>query len=251
MADHAVAGNTGVIKTRRRNPRIGGMTSSATGRRWHVIDRLALRLHAVVATHTGSLHLTMIDRDHGGPRRDGMARLATRRGSNMCGALALSLYAVVACLTVSCNASMIKPRTCKRRCVMAIIARRLSHKMIGRFAYGDYIIVASRARSRDLRMIDIGDGNPGGRVMAGIAITTGWNMVRRFARCSHTIVTTATSTKHVGVINDGRNPRRRHVTTVAVVTSWYVARGLARCLGTVVTTHAGAHNRAVVEQTRC
>lgn len=96
-------------------------------------------------------------------------------------------------------------------------------------------------------MIHTDDGNPSGVVVTSVAIIAGSNMVWRFARCSHAVMTTHTLPHHVGMIDHSGNPRGRHVAAVTIISGRYVAGGFACCIGAVVATHAGPGNGAVVE----
>lgn len=76
-----------------------------------------------------------------------MTRDAVGRCWQVVSGFALSLHTVVADLTVSCDAGMIKARPGKRGGVMAVVAGRFRHKMVGRLADSDDIVMARRTRA--------------------------------------------------------------------------------------------------------
>lgn len=98
---------------------------------------------------------------------------------------------------------------------------------VGRILSGrDSTVVAARAGTDDLCVVNPVGGQPDHNIMAILTDIAGCNVVRRFAGGIGTVVTTAAVAHDAVVLKHRRNPAVGCMTGVAIVTAGNVGRVL-------------------------
>ena len=123
--------------------------------------------------------------------------------------------------------------------------RRLN--MSGILARGRHTVVAALAIASDIGVIKIG-GQP---AVCRMAIITGFragNVIRRFARSAHAIVTRTTTSQHFDVIHPDRgNPHCRSMAALTEVSRLNMGCVLARGRHSIMATATSSGNAAVIK----
>ena len=117
--------------------------------------------------------------------------------------------------TVPRHAAMIKGRISKRAGVVAILASIAALDMIRCFARCRAAVMTADAGALNLIVINLCDGGPVTRYVAGFTDITGGDVVAIFTRCCAAIMTGDTITGNAAVIKDRIGPA---VYIVAILT---------------------------------
>lgn len=133
------------------------------------------------------------------------------------------------------------------RWVVAIFTNVRCLNMHGAFAGRIRTVMAIHAVAHNIQVIEIGR-HPGNAGVAVITVISAGDMRRMFASGGNTVVTGATATQYLGVV-DGNCwlPYHRAVAVLANIRCLNMRRAFAGCICTVMAGHAVARDIGMVE----
>lgn len=183
----------------------------------YVILIFANRIAAVVAAYAVGRIIGMIE-GCGNPAVGRMTGVAIFATCNVGRILANSNGVVMARRAGTDHLRMINPVCrCKQDRAMAVLTNVAGQNMIEVFADRIATVVATKAISRNIGVIEI-RRQPGHRGMAVVTIVTTGNVTRDFAGSDCAVMAGTASTDHLGVVNsDCGRPDRRIVAILAIV----------------------------------
>ena len=217
-----IAGDVVMIEVgrRERHRGVAVITSIAARDMAHI---LAWCRRAVVATHAGAEHLSVIDARHGGERDHGMAVFTNIGGLYVREGLTDRVDSIVTSHAVAGDIVVIEVGRCKGHGRVAVIAGIAAQDVARVLARRRYAIVATTTHTEHLRMVDAHDRREGHDAMAIFADNGRRDMRGGLADGVDGVVTTHTVARDVVVIEVGRRPCDRRMTVVAGIAAQNMA----------------------------
>lgn len=211
---------------------------------------LADRNRIVVARHTRTDNLRVIDGVRRYPGDIVVAVLAYVRGLNMRQIFAGRLHAVMAANTIVDDGAMVEGRRypCGRR--MTIVTGVDAGDMRRMLADCDGVVMAGGAGTDNLGVIDRVCRHKDDAVVTVFAYIGGLDVRRRLAGRFHAVVATDAVAHDIDMIEVGRNPRRRCMAIITGIATDDVRRIFAGRNRAVVTGRTGADYLRVVHDVR-
>ena len=208
----------------------------------------ASRRRTVVARRTRSKYLVVIDGNHRRPDIGVVAVLTNGGRQRMQRPFAGRVGAVVTVDAITHDIDVIKVRGQPRDGRVAIVAI-VTTRDVGRvFADRRGAIVARATGANYLSMVDGECRYPGVRRVTVLAHDAGLDVVKVFAGCVCTVVTTRTVTRDVDVVKVCGQPAGRCMAVLAVFAACNMCRSFARRDRTVVAGSARPDNLCVVDR---
>jgi len=161
---------------------------------------LASRRNAVVARRARTQDLRMVDSDNWRPPYRAVAVLTDIGCLGMCCVLTRCIRAVVATEAIAGDIHVIEVGRYPADCRMAVVAIVTAGDMCRVFAGGNRAVVAGRAATDHLRMVDPVDGCENDVVVAVLAGVRGLNMSLVLAEGLGAVVATETIARDIEVI---------------------------------------------------
>jgi len=188
----------------------------------------------------------MIDRRDRGKCGDCMTIFADVRGRSMRLRLADRIDRVVATYTVAGNVVVLKIRRQPAIGGVAIFTGIATLNVILRFTIHDGIVMAARAATQDLQVIDAHDRDECYCRMAIFADACRCDVRRIFSGCAYPIVTTHAISNYIEVIEEHGKPCGSLVAGVALLLSRWMVRWLSDILNIVVASRTATENRIMI-----
>lgn len=196
---------------------------------------LAGRRNAVVARSARAQDLRMVDPDNGRPPYRAVAVLTDIGCLGMGCVLTRCIRAVVATEAIAGDIHVIEVGRYPADCRMAVVAIVAAGDMCRVFAGGNRAVVAGRAATDHLRMVDPVDGCENDVVVAVLAGVRGLNMSLVLANCPRAVMAAEAVVCDGGMVEGCRNPAVGGVAVIAGIAAGNVSRMLAGGNRAVVT----------------
>jgi len=250
MAANAVAGNVGVIESR-RSPGDGGMAIVTVISAGNMGPVLAGCRYAIVTGATGTQHLRVVNGEYRRKCIGGMTVVTDVCRGDVLLVLADCIGAVVTGVAGTEDLRMVN-RKYRRKCIggMAVLTdvrcRHVPLVLAGRVR----AVMTGETIPRDIRMIE-GRRKPASRRVAIVAGIPAGHVVRCLASGNNAVMTVAADAVYLGVINGKHG--RKYVGGVAVladIARRYVLRILAGSLRAVMAAYTVTGDIQVIEVCR-
>ncbi len=224
----------------RRHPCRRRVADVALGRGLQMTDELPGRRHAVVTTRAHTDDLRVIDLCGRRETRYVMAVLADVARCYVSGRLTDGIDTVMAADAIACDVVVIEVGRQPRQCRVAVVTRVAARDMVRRFPGDNRVVVAARAGSNDLQVIDLHGRRESHDRVTVFAYIGCSDVIRRLADRVDAIVAVEAVARNVVVIEVGRSERDGRVAVLAIVSARYVSGVLAECGNAVVAAAARA-----------
>ena len=202
MAGETGADNLRMVDHVDRRPGVRVVAGLAGSCRIDVVDVLAGRFGAVVASGTGRRHIRMIERSGrpGGRRVAFCAVVATR---DVCGMLAWRGGSIVTGNTRAKHLGMVYDQDrIPAQGAVPVLTGVSALNVIGRLAGGVHTVVAAEATAGNFRVVEY-CRKPRARLVAIVALVAGNNVVGGLAGRRDAVMTGSATAGHRGMVHKG------------------------------------------------